>query len=205
MLGQEGWHQALGDGLRALAVELPADAVGRLVGLIALLLKWNRVYNLTAIRQPDAVVSHHLLDSLVVLPYLPMRGRLADVGSGAGLPAIPLAIARPDLAVTSIEAVEKKAAFQRQAKIELALGNLDIRCQRAESLREDFDVVISRAFASLADFVHLAGHLAPRLLAMKGKVVDEPAPDGWRLAAAHKLNVPGLSAERCLIVLEKEG
>lgn len=201
---QHDWRHELSEGLRALACTLPANAETRLADFIVLLVKWNRIYNLTAIRQPAAMVSHHLLDSLAVLPYLPIGGRLADVGSGAGVPAIPLAIARPDLTLVSIEAADKKAAFQRQAKIELALDNLEIHGQRAETLQIECEAVISRAFASLTDFVHLAGHLAPRLLAMKGRARDEPLPAGWRITATHPLTVPGLAAQRCLMVLEKE-
>jgi len=196
--------QSLTAGLDALALDLPPQAPVRLAAYLALLEKWNRVYNLTAIRKREEMVTHHLLDSLVVLPHLAGQRALVDVGSGAGLPAIPLAIALPNQAVTSVEVVEKKAAFQRQAKIELRLANLDVRCARAETLTGRFDVAISRAFASLSDFVQLAGHLAPRLLAMKGRMPGEGAPAGWRIAATHALTVPGLAAARCLVVLERE-
>lgn len=204
----------LSEGIAALGLSLPPGAEERLAAYLALLAKWNRVYNLTAIRDPREMVTHHLLDSLAVLPALEQKSalagrcapRLADVGSGAGLPGLVLAIARPEWSVTSIEAVEKKAAFQRQAKIELGLDNVAIHCGRVEELRDTFDAVISRAFASLADFVGLAGHLAPCLWAMKGvQPADEIAalPAGWRLAASEELSVPGLGAQRHLLRLER--
>jgi len=200
-------------GIDALGLALPEGAADKLSAYLALLAKWNKVYNLTAIRDPNEMVTQHLLDSLAVLPVLSKsvpggrRFSLADVGSGAGLPGLVLAIARPDWAVTSVETVEKKAAFQRQAAIELGLTNVRIHCGRVEDFKENFESVISRAFASLADFVTLAGHLADRLWAMKGAYpADELAalPAGWRVIANHPLNVPGLNAERCLLQLERE-
>jgi 16S rRNA (guanine527-N7)-methyltransferase len=206
----------LADGVKALGLSLPAGAEERLAAYLALLAKWNRTYNLTAIRDPDEMVTHHLLDSLAVLPVLqksalagrhPQQAlRLADVGSGAGLPGLVLAIARPDWMITSIEAVDKKAAFQRQAKIELGLANVSIHCGRVEDYKGVFDGVMARAFASLTDFVNGAGHLANRLWAMKGVYpANEVAalPAGWRLVANHELHVPGLAAQRHLLELEK--
>jgi 16S rRNA (guanine527-N7)-methyltransferase len=193
-------------GIAELGLDLPVGAEDRLRAYLALLVKWNRTYNLTAIRDPEQMVTHHLLDSLAVLPHLGEASTLADVGSGAGLPGLTFAICRPDLQVTSIEASQKKAAFQQQAKIELRLTNVSIHCGRIEAFTGTFDAVISRAFAELADFVRLAGHLARRLLAMKGAYPGEEIgrlPVGWRVAEAIKLLVPGLGAERHLIVLEK--
>jgi 16S rRNA (guanine527-N7)-methyltransferase len=189
----------------------------RLLAFGELLLKWNRTYNLTAIRDPREIVTHHLLDSLAVLPWASRLHTLADIGSGAGLPGIPLALACPGLTVYSIEAVGKKAGFQRQAKIELRLDNLVIINRRAETIRaEDFpgggvEGAISRAFSSLHDFVRLAGHWVREegaLYAMKGalhQAQTETAalPAGWRLEAAHPLTVPGLEAERHLLVLRR--
>lgn len=194
------------EGLAALGRPMPADAEERLNAYLALLVKWNRSYNLTAIRNPEDMVTHHILDALAVLPYLDDVGSLADVGSGAGVPAIPLAIARPDLNVVSIESNQKKTSFQTQAKIELRLTNLSIRCARAEGVAETFDGAISRAFASLADFVRYAGHLAQRLFAMKGAYPEDELavlPCGWKLADAYPLDVPGLTARRHLLVLER--
>lgn len=198
----------LAAGIAALGLRLSAESVEKLEAYLALLTKWNRVYNLTAIRAPDDMVTHHLLDSLAVLPIIEKSvpaGRkysLADIGSGAGLPGLVLALARPEWAITSVEAVEKKAAFQRQVTIELGLANASIRCGRVEALEEKFDAVISRAFASLTDFVGLAGHLSDCLWAMKGGYPAEEIaalPAGWQVAASHELRVPGLAAERCLL------
>lgn len=202
----------LSDGVAALDLTLPMGAEQKLNNYLALLAKWNRVYNLTSVRKPDEMVTHHLLDSLAVLPILQKSAaarrhfHLADVGSGAGLPGLALAIAQPDWSITSVETVEKKAAFQRQVTIELKLHNVSIHCGRIEDTQESFDAVIARAFASLGDFVRLAGHLSNCLWAMKGAYpADEIAtlPAGWRVAASHELHVPGLSAERCLLQLEK--
>lgn len=207
----------LDDGLVALGLDLPAITRTQLLDYIALLVKWNRTYNLTAIRDERDMVTQHLLDSLSVLPVLQKSTlairQLADVGSGAGLPGIPLAIAcaevLPELAVTLVEAVEKKSAFQRQVKIELELGNVLIASSRVEELPGGgFDAVISRAFADLADFVRLAGHLpvaGGALYAMKGHAIPtelERLPSPWRIRECHPLQVPGLDARRHLIVLE---
>jgi 16S rRNA (guanine527-N7)-methyltransferase len=202
----------LAEGIAELGLSLSAEVVEKLEAYLALLRKWNKVYNLTSIRAPDEMVTHHLLDSLAVLPMLQksaLAGRqysLADIGSGAGLPGLVLAIARPEWMVTSVEAVEKKAAFQRQVKIELGLANVSIHCGRVEDLQTNFDAAISRAFASLADFVKLAGHLSNCLWAMKGGYpADEIAalPVGWQMTTSHGLHVPGLAAERCLLQLKK--
>lgn len=198
-------------GLGELGLDLPAAARERLLAFAALLGKWNRVYNLTAIRSPEQAITHHLLDSLSVLPHLDGSGRLADVGSGGGLPGIVLAIACPGLQITSIETVGKKVSFQQQAKIELGLDNFTPVHARVEAVVPDapFDAVISRAFSEIADFVRLTGHLlgsGGRFLAMKGVYPrDELAalPDGVRVVAAHPLTVPGLDAERHLIILER--
>ncbi|WIM07058.1 MAG: 16S rRNA (guanine(527)-N(7))-methyltransferase RsmG [Candidatus Nitricoxidivorans perseverans] len=185
---------------------LPEGAEEKLAAYLALLAKWNNIYNLTAIRDPAQMVTHHVLDSLAVLPHLDDIETLADVGSGAGLPGIPLAIVRPDLKVASIEASQKKSTFQQQAKIELGLDNVSIHCGRSEVLKRTFDAAISRAFASLTDFARYAGHLSDRLLAMKGAYpADELAalPAGWKLGACHSIEVPGLGAQRHLLILER--
>lgn len=200
----------LNEGIAALGLTLPANAEEKLTAYLALLTKWNRVYNLTSIRNPDEMVIYHLLDSLAVLPIIDksaLVGRqysIADVGSGAGLPGLVLAIARPEWAITSAEAVEKKAAFQRQVKIELELVNVSIHGGRIENLNENHDAVISRAFASLADYIAYAGHLSDCLWAMKGAYpADEIATlsAGWRVMEIHELHVSGLRAERCLLQL----
>jgi 16S rRNA (guanine527-N7)-methyltransferase len=201
----------LADGIAELGLDLPADAAPKLLDYLALLSKWNRVYNLTAVRDESEMVVQHLLDSLTVLEHLPAATALVDVGSGAGLPGIPLAIARPRLAVTLVEAVQKKSAFQQQAKIELGLANVAIFCGRVEAMAATAEpiAVVSRAFAELAGFVAAAGHLVGtggRLFAMKGvEPVAELAalPEGWRVAETIAMAVPGLAARRHLIVLEK--
>lgn len=207
-------EQDLRDGLAALGLKLSTAAQEKLLAYLALLKKWNRTYNLTAIRDEKEMLTYHLLDSLAVLavvdePALAGR-RWADVGSGAGLPGIPLAIARPDLDMTLIEAVDKKTAFQRQARIELSLSNITVAGGRVEDMPDGgFDAVISRAFAELAEFVRLAGRLlrsSGRLYAMKGQVPQDEIsrlPQGWTLVDCLSLKVPGLDAQRHLLVLEK--
>jgi 16S rRNA (guanine527-N7)-methyltransferase len=194
----------LATGLSAL--ELPAKVEETLSSYLALLAKWNRTYNLTAIRDEQQMVTHHLLDSLAVLPHLESVATLADIGSGAGLPGIPLAICRPEMQLASVESNQKKAAFQQQAKIELGLANVSVHCQRVEDFQGLFDVVISRAFSDLPSFVRLAGHLSHRLFAMKGLYPEtevEQLPDGWHVGQVARLDVPGLDAERHLVILER--
>lgn len=207
----------LADGIAALGLALPQETVDRLLAFGELLLKWNKVYNLTAIRNPQEVITHHLLDSLAVLAYLTTVNRLADIGSGGGLPGVVLAIVRPALVVSSIETVGKKASFQQQAQIELGLGNFSVLNKRVEQVRADSlpggaaEGVISRAFSSLADFVNLSGHLLAEggaLYAMKGvNPADEVAalPAGWAVAETHALVVPGLDAGRHLLVIRRAG
>jgi 16S rRNA (guanine527-N7)-methyltransferase len=194
-----------------LSLALAPERVQCLLDYIALLAKWNRVYSLTAIRAPARMVTHHLLDSLAILPLI--EGvRIADVGSGAGLPGIPLAIARPKLQVTLIESSQKKAAFLVQAKAELELANVTVERRRAEDWAPEtpFDGIISRAFAALPEFLRLAGHLARsggQVLAMKGEYpVEELSqiPPGYRLERVVALGVPGLEASRHVVLLRKE-
>jgi 16S rRNA (guanine527-N7)-methyltransferase len=200
---------ALQRGLSELAFALPAGATEKLLAYMELLAKWNRTYNLTAIRDPLQAVSHHLLDSLAVLPELSDHtGALADVGSGGGLPGIPLAIAAPARRITLNDANEKKGAFLRQAVIELDLKNADVHIGRVEDWQpaERFAVVISRGFASLLDFLNACRHLvAPAgvLAAMKGVYPkDELAnlPAGCDCGDIRRLRVPLLEAERHLIL-----
>lgn len=204
----------LQEGLAALGLDLSAGMQSKLLDYLALLKKWNRTYNLTAIRDEGEMLTQHLLDSLSILPALENSAlagrRWADVGSGAGLPGIPMAIARPDLEMSLVETVEKKSAFQRQAKIELGLANITVVGQRVEDLPGgQFDAVVSRAFAELADFVTLAGHLLVqngRLYAMKGLATEEESkrlPAAWAVVDRVQLHVPGLDAQRHLLVLER--
>jgi 16S rRNA (guanine527-N7)-methyltransferase len=203
----------LDEGLAALGARLPPRARESLAAYVVLLAKWNRTYNLTAIREPDRMVTHHVLDSLAVLPQLPSREgiRVLDVGSGGGVPGIPLAIAQPGWSFVLLDGNHKKGAFLQQAVIELGLRNTQALVARVEAYRSDapFDVVISRAFSDLATFVECAArHLAPRgqLVAMKGVVPDEEIanlPADIRVVASPALTVPGLDAERHLIIMER--
>ncbi len=200
---------ALERGLGELALALPADAPRKLLAYLQLLAKWNKTYNLTAIRDPLRAVSHHVLDSLAVLRDLPdCEGTLADIGSGGGLPGIPIAIAEPARQVTLNDANEKKGAFLRQAAIELGLSNVVVHIGRVEEWRPaaGFAVVISRGFASLVDFLAACRHLAAPsgvLAAMKGSYPrDELAqlPADCDCRDVRRLKVPMLDAERHLVL-----
>lgn len=205
------WRRLLAPGLRALGVGLPAGGEAALIHYVELLGRWNQAYNLTAVRDPAEMVSKHLLDSLAILPFV-TGPSVADVGTGAGLPGIPLALARPDLRFTLIDSNGKKTRFVTQAAAELKLPNVTVVQARTEAWTAPapFAQVLSRAFASLGDFAKLAGGLAApggRLLAMKGAdPKDEMAdlPGGFRVLKVHPLKVPGLDAERCLVELEKQ-
>lgn len=195
---------ALDRGLGEMALAMPAGSCDRLEHYLELLAKWNRTYNLTAIRDPLQMVSHHLLDSLVVVPQLPLGeadATLADAGSGAGLPGIPIAIARPQWRVWLNDASQKKAAFLRQAVIELRLRNVEVHQGRVEDWRPQprFALVISRAFAELAEFIAACRHLvAPGgvLAAMRGAA---PAQLDKHCKLIH-LRVPLLQAQRHLVL-----
>jgi 16S rRNA (guanine527-N7)-methyltransferase len=198
-------------GLIGLGLTLPEDAQQRLLAYVALIEKWNRVYNLTAIREPEKMISHHLLDSLAVAPHLHAR-RLLDVGSGAGLPGIPLALANPELQVTVLDSNHKKAAFLKQAVIELALVNVQVCAERVEAWKtaDRFELIISRAFADMGEFVRVTEHLlAPGGLfaAMKGLhpyEEIEKLPPGFKLRQVLPLAVPGLDGARHLALIAKE-
>lgn len=200
----------IADGAMAMGIDLAPEAVARLVAHLELVEKWNRVHNLTAVRETEQMVSLHALDSLSILPQVNGAGTLLDVGSGAGFPGIPLAIARPAMRVTLLDGSHKKSAFLQQARTELALDNVDIVCERVESWKPAalFDVVVSRAFADLADFVEQAKHLvAPggRLLAMKGLYPFEEiarVPATHRVAQVIELRVPRLDASRHVVLVE---
>lgn len=208
----------LKEGAQALGVELSERQHAQLLDYVALLAKWNAVYNLTAIRDPRQMMIQHILDSLSILPHLPARDGAAvlDVGSGGGLPGIVLAIVRPDWQVTLNDIVHKKTAFQSQAKAELGLTNLSVVTGRVESLRpgvevpKKFDLIVSRAFAELADFVTLARHLVAdggAIWAMKGVRPEgeiERLPTGAQVLQTIRLDVPMLDAERHLIEVSVE-
>lgn len=204
-------RQSLPEGLARLGLPVPRLAP-RLEAYLDLLERWNRAYNLTAVRRREEMVWRHLLDSLVILPFLG-SGPLADLGSGAGLPGIPLALARPDLAVTLIEANGKKARFLREAVRRLGVERVRVAECRAEELDEPgaYGCLVARAFGTLAELLHAGGHLlgsSGRLLAMKGRPPAEELaglPPGWRVEAVQRLDVPGLSAQRHLVIIGREG
>jgi 16S rRNA (guanine527-N7)-methyltransferase len=204
----ESQHELLADGLRELHLELDEARRARLIELVDLLEAGNARFNLTAIRDRLGMLQKHVLDSLSVQPYL--RGtRIADIGTGAGFPGLPLAIANPERRFTLIEATGKKARFVDETAAQLHLDNVEVVHERAEMYRpaELFDGVVARALASLADFTAYAGHLAApqgRLLAMKGRRPDVEVaaiPRAYRLIAVHRLKVPGLDDERHLVEL----
>lgn len=215
----------LDQGLERLGLEVPLPARRQLVEYLVLIERWNRVYNLTAVRNPADMLVQHLLDSLAVVA--PLRRhlqdkalapgadgpsvRMLDVGSGAGLPGVVLSIVEPHWDVTCVDAVAKKASFIRQVAAELGLPNLRAQHVRVEDLPapSGFDIVTSRAFASLADFVSLTGHLLSPTgcwMAMKGKVPDDEVadlPDGVEVFHVEQLKVPSLEAQRCLVWMRK--
>lgn len=212
---------ALADALKKGVAQLPlalSDAqLECLLDYLALLAKWNAVYNLTAVRDPSQMVVQHLLDTLAAVPAFGSAKRVLDVGSGGGLPGMVLAIwaqqSHPDMRIAMIDTVHKKTAFLTQVKAELGLSNVTVHTGRVETLQVDqpFDVITSRAFADLSDFVNWSGHLLAnggRFIAMKGVAASEetdrlPAP--WRLVGKTPLNVPGLGAERHLVIIARAG
>ena len=197
----------LEQGIATLGLALPAGAVERLLDYQALLERWNAAYNLTAVRDPAEMVTRHLLDSLAILPYV-QGETLADLGTGPGLPGIPLAIAAPGRQILLVDSNGKKVRFLREAIRALKLDDVRAVQSRVEDVEGTFDCVTARAFASLADMLGWGGHLlAPggRWLAMKGRRPDDELaglPPGFALTAMHALAVPGLEGERHLAVIE---
>jgi len=191
-----------------MEINLADEKLDKLLQYHALLVKWNKAFNLTAVRDPLEMVTRHLTDSLSVLPYIDVE-RLIDVGSGPGLPGIPLAICRPELPITLLDSNIKKSRFQFQAKAELGLENVDVVHERVEKFipEQPFDGVISRAFASIQDMLHWTEHLCSDegiFLAMKGMYpVDEleQLPEQIKLRQNIRLNVPDTEGERHLLIL----
>lgn len=204
--------QQLERGIAALRLSLSPAQIGKLLGFVNLLAKWNQVYNLTAVRNPGAMITRHILDSLAVLPYV--KGpQVLDVGTGAGLPGIPLAIALPDLEFVLLDSVAKKTRFIVQACSELQISNVMVKTQRVEKYDSlgRFDTVISRAFSSIAEFVTVAGSLCCRnggvMLAMKGRDPQDELstlPPGYRVRNINRIVVPGLDEERHLVQIVRE-
>ena len=210
---------ALRAGLRAgadaLGLDLPDAQLAQLLEYLALLHKWNAVYNLTAVRDPQQMLTQHLLDCMAALPAFDGAQHVLDVGSGGGLPGIVIAIwarhAQPQMRVEMIDTVHKKTAFLTQVRAELGLSNVKVNTGRVEQFAptEKFDVITSRAFAELGDFVSWSGHLLEeggRMLALKGQAETtqrEALPDGWQIVRDLRLQVPGMDAERHVVQIER--
>ena len=199
----EELHTELTSGIAKLGLALPADTSGRLLDYIELLHRWNRTYNLTAVREPQQMVSKHLLDSLAVLPFIG-EDSVVDVGSGAGLPGIPLALARPKQSFVLIDTNSKKTRFMQQAKIALGLKNVEVVHSRVQDYQpgESAPVIIARAYAATDDILASTCHLHggdTRILVMQGKRDESLNTPGYQIRALHGLDVPGLNAERHLL------
>ncbi|HEX5841381.1 MAG TPA: 16S rRNA (guanine(527)-N(7))-methyltransferase RsmG [Pseudomonas sp.] len=204
--------EELSQGARELGVELSAEQHEQLLAYLALLIKWNKAYNLTAVRNPDEMVSRHLLDSLSVVPFVNELGdNWLDVGSGGGMPGIPLAILFPERQFTLLDSNGKKTRFLTQVKLELKLTNLQVIHSRVEEFQPEvpFAGICSRAFSSLEDFSNWTRHLGngdTQWLAMKGVHPDDELqalPADFRLTATHVLKVPGCQGQRHLLILRR--
>lgn len=201
----------LANGVQELDLDLSGAQIDKMIAYLALLSKWNSVYNLTAIRDPKEMVKQHLLDSLSAAPAFKDAKNILDVGAGGGLPGMMLAIAYPDTRISMIDTVSKKTAFLTQAKTELGLSNVTVYTGRVESLqvKEKFDVITSRAFSELCNFINWSGHLLAdggQFIAMKGIAPAqeiERLPEGWVVTGVQALTVPGLQAERHLVFVKK--
>ncbi|MCS0632741.1 16S rRNA (guanine(527)-N(7))-methyltransferase RsmG [Telluria mixta] len=201
----------LGEGIDAMRLDVSPAQQDKLMNYLALMFKWNAVYNLTSLRDPMQMVTHHLLDSLAAVPAFAAAKNVLDVGSGGGLPGIVLAIVRPDMKVSMIDTVHKKTAFLTQVKAELGLANVTVYTARVEQLQvsDKFDVITSRAFADLSDFVNWSSHLLAdggRYIALKGvapKDEQERLPAEWKVDKVEPLDVPRLGAERHLVFIER--
>lgn len=202
----------LKQGINQLPLALSEAQVEKLLDYLALLNKWNSVYNLTSVRDPLEMVRLHLLDSLAAVPAFAGAANVLDVGAGGGLPGMVLAISRPDMKVSMIDTVHKKTAFLNQVKAELGLSNVTVYTKKVQELevKTKFDVITSRAFADLSDFVNWSGHLLAeggQYIALKGTAPAEererlPAP--WKVQKLEPLTVPGLDAERHLVFIQAE-
>jgi 16S rRNA (guanine527-N7)-methyltransferase len=199
-------EQRLRDGITALDLSLTDAQITALLAFIKLIEKWNKAYNLTAIRCIDDMVTLHLLDSLSILPFL-HGNRVIDIGTGAGLPGIPLAICRPDITFALLDSNAKKTRFVQQAILELKLKNVTVHHQRVENYQSaaGFDSILTRAFASLPDIIGITSHLLAKggvLLAMKGQDLQAEWAQVSAKTTVIPINVPGIAAERCLIRVE---
>ncbi|MDO8438731.1 MAG: 16S rRNA (guanine(527)-N(7))-methyltransferase RsmG [Telluria sp.] len=201
----------LANGIKELKLDLNEQQHEQLLDYLALLFKWNSVYNLTSVRDPMQMMTHHVLDSLAAVPAFASAQNVLDVGAGGGLPGIVLAIARPAMKVSLIDTVHKKTAFLTQVKAELGLANVTVYTMRVENLQapQKFDVITSRAFADLSDFVNWSGHALSeggQFIALKGTAPPEEQerlPKEWKVTQLWPLEVPGLQAERHLVFIQK--
>lgn len=203
--------QVLCGGVQDMGLDIPDSQQTRLMDYLQLMHKWNAVYNLTSLRDPMQMVTHHLLDSLAAVPAFAGARNVLDVGAGGGLPGIVLAITRPDMKVSMIDTVHKKTAFLTQVKAELSLSNVTVYTKKVQELEvgDKFDVITSRAFADLSDFVEWSGHLLAqngRFIALKGVAPSEERerlPSEWKVTGLQPLQVPMLGAERHLVFIER--
>jgi len=205
----------LAEGIAEMKLDIPAAQQEKLMAYLALMNKWNSVYNLTSLRDPMQMVTHHLLDSLAAVPAFVGARNVLDVGAGGGLPGIVLAITRPDMKVSMIDTVHKKTAFLKQVKAELELANVTVHTMKVQDLgvatplSDKFDVITSRAFADLSDFLDWSGHLLAeggKFIALKGTAPaeeQERVPGEWRITGLQPLQVPRLEAERHLVFVER--
>ncbi len=207
---REKLMQVLSDGIDEMDLPLWAAQREQLMDYLALMVKWNGVYNLTSLRDPAQMVTHHLLDSLAAVAAFVDAKNVLDVGAGGGLPGIVLAIARPDVQVSLIDTVHKKTAFLTQVKAELGLKNVTVYTMKVQELQAGpFDVITSRAFADLSDFVNWSGHLLAeggQFIALKGTAPaaeQERLPEAWKVKELRALRVAKLEAERHLVFIER--
>ncbi|MET3118655.1 16S rRNA (guanine527-N7)-methyltransferase [Undibacterium sp. GrIS 1.8] len=203
---------SLAEGIKALPLSLDDAQIDQMIAYLALLSKWNSVYNLTSIRDPKEMVKQHVLDSLSAAPAFKDAKNVLDVGAGGGLPGMILAITYPAIQISMIDTVSKKTAFLTQAKTELGLKNVTVHTGRVEALavNEKFDVITSRAFSELCNFINWSGHLLAeggQFIAMKGVAPDqeiERMPEGWQVQSLQALSVPGMDAERHLVFIKRQ-
>ena len=203
--------EVLKQGVAELALELSAAQQEQLLDYLALLNKWNSVYNLTSVRDPMQMMTLHLLDTLAAVPAFEGAQNVLDVGAGGGLPGVVLAISKPDMKLSMIDTVHKKTAFLTQVKAELGLANVTVYTKKVQELevKQPFDVITSRAFADLSDFVNWSGHLLAeggRFIALKGTAPQderERLPEPWKVERLQALEVPGLEAERHLVFIAR--
>jgi len=202
-------HLQIQEGLDLLGLKASAGLVSQLEELVEELIKWNRIYNLTSITQPGKIVSHHILDSLAVQPYIHTNS-IIDVGSGAGFPGLPLALYSPDQRFTLLDSSGKKIRFLQQMKISLELDNCQIVHERAEDHASKYDQIACRAFSSLAEITQKTAHLLSHhgeILALKGRLDSDEASanlDPFKILGIHKLEVPFVDAERHLVVMKRQ-